>query len=101
MGLWSLGCRCGGSRSRRRLPGAPGHIVHVDHGVDGQQQVGTGDAEDVKAAVHHQAGLLRVQECSDDVKAGEGNDEDAAGSHDGSVLYHADCWTGKTKTGEK
>lgn len=95
MGLWGLGCRCGSSRSRRRLSGAPGHVVHVDHRVDGQQQVGTGDAEDVKEAVHNQAGLLRVQECSDDVKAGEGNDEDAAGGHDGSLPYHADCWMGK------
>lgn len=96
--MWGRGCRFGGPGSSRRLPGAPGHVVHVDHGVDGQQHVCTGDADDVKQAVDHQAGLLRMHERSEEVQRGDGDDEDAAGSQDGFVLHDV-AWgrtTGRT-----
>lgn len=82
------GCRCGGPANRQRLPGSPGHIVHVNHTVNSQQQVGAGDADDVKQAEDHQANLLRMQEGGNEVEAGEGDDEDAAGSQDGLLLHH-------------
>lgn len=70
------------------LPGAPGHVVQVGHGVDDEQEVGTGDADDVEEPVEHQVELLRVHDGRDDVDAGHGYDEDAAGRQDGLVLHH-------------
>lgn len=88
LGLWGCGCRFGS----HCLSGAPRHIVHIDHGINSQQQVGAGDANDVKQTEEHQANLLRMHECSNEVSADKGEDEDAAWSHDGFVLHYVDWW---------
>lgn len=71
------------------LPSAPGHIVHVDHGVDGQQEVATGDRDEVQEAVDDQMELLGVERCCDDVHQHQAYDKQAARSPNGLLLNHS------------
>lgn len=88
VGSW----RWGYTGNRFCLSRAPRHIVHVDHGVDGEQKVGTGDEDNVEKAIEHQGKFLWMHYCSDYVNDGHGDDKNSAGCQYGSILNHWSCW---------
>lgn len=67
---------------------APRHIVHVHQGIDREEQVATGDADEVHEPIDDHGELLWVEKGRDQIHDGHRYQENTSGSDKCSLLHH-------------